>query len=172
MRFNARADSLASAALSPTATIPQWPQDLIREHKALLFASEDSSPAVMTTLRFATLQSGAPSSDIQHLRLPRTQQRLLMQLRVGACRALGGWRHNSADRCPLCGTKIGRLSERASHPPAVEHIFDCPARPTPLTLESLWRDPVAALAFVAAFLPATPPPSAPQLALPPPVAMP
>ena len=55
--------------------------------------------------------------------LPAHHQRLLAQLRAGACGVLGGWRHERDDPCLLCGnaTALGRSGK------ATQHVFLCPA---------------------------------------------
>lgn len=140
MRFNSLVDKLTEKAQSKEASGPQWPRDLLRPQiNKLMAEEEDVSPAVKETLRYRFLRKGSPSIDIKVLRLPRRQQRLLLQLRVGACHALGGWRHESPDQCPHCHKAIERLSTTAAEP-AVFHVFTCRVRATQLMLRSLWVD--------------------------------
>lgn len=155
IRYNTCVDHLAEAALSPLATGPQWPQDLIRPRIQALAAEADEAPEVKCTLRYRTFGTGSPSTDIRLLRFRRTHQRLLLQLRTGVCHKLGGWTDNS--RCRHCHCPITRISQATeAQPHAVYHLFHCPRFPTNLEVRALWLHPEEAIAHALAFL--APPP--------------
>lgn len=153
MRWNTMVDKLAEEAQSDTASGPQWPRDIIRPNITQLMADTDESPAACQTLRHTALGSAAPSTDIQRLRLPRAQQRLLIQLRTGATHRLPGWRSGKPKRCLRCAVLVGRESTDGCEN-AVAHLFDCIgfAFRTSLELESLWTKPAEAVKYFRAFV--------------------
>jgi len=76
-------------------------------------------------------------------RLPRTARALLSQLRSGFCKHLNHYKNfidAAADAlCPSC--------ELSTH--TVNHLFDCPARPTTLSVHDLWVQPEEVINFLA-----------------------
>lgn len=74
--------------------------------------------------------------------LPRRSRSLLSQLRSGYSSMLNSYLSvvdaNIEDKCPKCS--------QPSH--TTEHLFNCPADPTDLTVKSLWNDPLAAAQFL------------------------
>ena len=111
----------------------------------------------------------APPPDVSgdEGRLPRHYRTTLSQLRSGRCARLRdyqlrvGW--SSEDTCPECAGAVH----------TVEHLFECPACPTPLTPRDLWLRPVEVATFLrgmSAFaeLPPLEPPSPPPPPEPPP----
>ncbi|RUP24677.1 MAG: hypothetical protein EKK45_23650 [Curvibacter sp.] len=82
--------------------------------------------------------------------------RLLLQLRTGACPAVGGHLHNIDDRCPHCGV-IMRRGEGS----ACEHVFECTAT-EPVALRTrfavegfadVWAAPRRALQYLLGWIP-------------------
>lgn len=157
MRWNTLVDHLAEQAQASTTEVPQWPRDLIRPLISQLTARTDDSFRARSTLRYEALQNGRPSTDIQKMHFPRSQQKFLMQLRCGAARKLPGWRTGAPEKCPHCTAKVGRESTSAREPTlnyesVVIHLFYCPGWPTALTLASLWNSPVEALRHANAYI--------------------
>lgn len=74
--------------------------------------------------------------------LPRKTRSTLSQLRAGWSSMLRHYMNRIdkevKDECPDCGAT----------PHDTRHLFECPRRPTTLTPESLWTEPVAAAAFL------------------------
>ena len=89
-------------------------------------------------------------------KLPRNYRAALSQLRSGHSIILNSYKHtiNSATS-PLC-TRCGLVDD------TVEHLFDCTANPTPLTLSDLWLFPLKVATFLSSLdipdLPPLPPP--------------
>ena len=83
-----------------------------------------------------------PPIDKSEQSLPRRQRCVLAQLRSGFSSHLRNYSHrigNSSDAvCPEC--LVRRHTTR--------HLFNCEARPTSLTVEDLWRQPVLAMEFL------------------------
>ena len=73
---------------------------------------------------------------------PRSVRTTLAQLRSGHCRLLKLYMARIttgvSDVCPECGV--------APHP--VEHLFNCSAHPTQLTVQDLWDNPAEAADFL------------------------
>ena len=101
--------------------------------------------------------------------LPRAHRCVLAQLRSGHCSHLETYRsrigRSSTSLCPEC-----RFARQTT-----AHLFVCPATPTALTVEDLWRRPVEAMDFLlslssfSSLLPPGPlPPPPPPLPPPPP----
>ena len=116
-----------------------------------------------------------PAIDQSESKLPRVVRSTLSQLRSGFCSRLKSFQHRIRgagafpvdDLCPECAS--------FSHTP--EHLFECPAKPTNLTKESLWSDPWGVARFLKtlpsfSFLPDVGPPPPPRRRMcrrPPPV---
>lgn len=93
-------------------------------------------------------------TTLASLPLLPVEYRTLCQLRCGACRALGGWRHDAADACMACGTPDA-LTRGGG---AVTHVFECPLpaavrhrEEVGLQVQDLWKRPVEALRYVQRF---------------------
>ena len=91
--------------------------------------------------------------------LPRQTRATLSQLRSGFCSRLRDYQHRIGsaqdDNCPLCYLE----------PQSVNHIFNCPARPTQLVPEDLWSFPVDVASYLSthpSFDIPRPPPPPPQ----------
>ena len=84
--------------------------------------------------------------------LPRSTRCTLAQLRSGYSMFLRSYTHRigkeGGEECPDCG----------GTPHDTPHLFNCPAKPTGLTIRDLWADPVA----VADFLGLEGPPDRPE----------
>lgn len=89
------------------------------------------------------------------LQIFRSHYRLLLQLRVGVSRRLGGWRHETTDPCPQChGLHMTRGGG------AVEHLFQCTAtaalqlraRHGVTSTVDLWNAPERAARYAAEFI--------------------
>ena len=80
---------------------------------------------------------GTPPPEISPLEslLPRSVHTTLAQLRLGHCRLLKSYMvritAGISDVCPECGVA----------PHSVEHLFNCSAHPTQLTVQDLWDNP-------------------------------
>ena len=124
------------------------------------------------------LGSRLPPVSPSEGRLTRFQRSTLSQLRSGHCRLLQDYKSRvgqaTSDICPECRTL----------PHTVQHLFDCAAAPTHLSIRDLWINPVAVCDFLctlSAFSalsppgpapppsPPSPPPSPPPPLLPPPL---
>ena len=90
---------------------------------------------------------GTPPPDISPLEslLPRSVRTTLAQRRSGHCRLLISYmaRITTActgvpDVCPECGVA----------PHSVEHLFNCSAHPTQLTVQDLWDNPAEVADFL------------------------
>jgi len=85
-----------------------------------------------------------PPPDISPLEsfLPRSVRTTLSQLRSGHCRLLKSYMARIttgvSDVCPECGV--------ARH--SVEHLFNCSAHPTQLTVQDLWDNPAEVADFL------------------------
>jgi len=87
---------------------------------------------------------GTPPPDISPLEsfLPRPVRTTLAQLRSGHCRLLKSYMvritTGVSDVCPECGVA----------PHSVEHLFNCSAHPTQLTVQDLWDNPAEVADFL------------------------
>ena len=106
------------------------------------------------------LNRRAPDIDKRENYLPKITRLTLSQLRSGFCARLQTYQlkigKSQSDLCPLCD----------SAPHTTNHLFECPARRTTLTVESLWTDTWAAANFLSSlpsfeFLPSPGPPPPP-----------
>uniref|UniRef100_A0A8D8WGE2 Uncharacterized protein n=2 Tax=Cacopsylla melanoneura TaxID=428564 RepID=A0A8D8WGE2_9HEMI len=83
-----------------------------------------------------------PEISEEEKQLSRSTRVTLAQLRSGWCNRLQSYKSRIDptvdDKCPTCNT--------AEH--TVQHLFQCPAKPTTLTPESLWTNPVGVAAFM------------------------
>ena len=113
----------------------------------------------------ALLDAVPPAISSTEKALTRLERCTLAQLRTNQCRRLNDYMHTKLDRaenalCPEC--LVRRHTAR--------HLFDCDAKPTPLSVKDLWENPIA----VATFLKTLPsfscllPPEQPQSPRPPP----
>ena len=88
------------------------------------------------------LNEAPPAVDKTEKKLPRRSRSLLTQLRSGYFSILNSYLtvvdETIEDKCPKCF--------QISH--TTEHLFNCPADPTDLTVKSLWTDPLAAAQFL------------------------
>ena len=88
------------------------------------------------------LNEAPPAVDKMEKKLPRRSRSLLTQLRSGYSSMLNSYLsvvdETIEDKCPKCF--------QISH--TTEHLFNCPADPTDLTMKSLWTDPLAAAQFL------------------------
>ena len=104
-----------------------------------------------------------PATDRSESLLPRNQRRVLAQLRTGHCSLLYTYQSRlkkaPCSLCPEC-----RFRRHTT-----QHLFDCPAAPTSLSVADLWRKPVETMDFLltlSAFTSLRPP--GPSLPSPPP----
>ena len=76
-----------------------------------------------------------PPINEEEIDLPRSFRTTLAQLRSGYCSSLNSFRHriglSPTASCPSCHIV----------PHTVQHVFSCPAHPTPLILKDLWTNP-------------------------------
>jgi hypothetical protein len=83
-----------------------------------------------------------PPINKEELKLSRKARATLSQLRSGYSKMLNEYNHridNSIpNECPEC----------SETPHNVEHLFNCPSRPTNLTMESLWHEPQRTAIFL------------------------
>lgn len=159
--WNAVVDQYASSCLSKnfSSSRPPWAKDQLRPVLQSLCKEFDSSAPVQQTFQYRSTGSGSPL-PIHLLSMVKTQQRLLLSLRAGACRDLPGWRSERPEPCRRCGAMLGRLSAHLSNPSiqcAVSHIFCCPAFPLPPHLtftDAIWftSSPLSALRVAHMFL--------------------
>uniref|UniRef100_A0A8D8T1X5 Reverse transcriptase n=2 Tax=Cacopsylla melanoneura TaxID=428564 RepID=A0A8D8T1X5_9HEMI len=88
------------------------------------------------------LQTAPPPIAPEEAELPRRARSSLAQLRSGWSKLLNHYMNrldtSIADECPLC---------RGS-PHDTAHLFNCPGRPTTLTVQDLWHQPKAVAAFL------------------------
>ena len=88
------------------------------------------------------LQRRPPPVDKSEKSLPLIVKHTLSQLRSGFCARLKSYQFRIGraddDLCSECGL----------HPHETTHLFDCPARPTTLSVESLWSEPREAALFL------------------------
>ena len=74
-----------------------------------------------------------PEGDKRESYLPRLTRTTLAQLRLGFCARLQLYQHwigvAPSDLCPECGTA----------PHSTNHILECPAHRTNLTVDDLWK---------------------------------
>ena len=84
----------------------------------------------------------APNVDDSEKTLPRCTRVTLAQLRAGYSSVLNSYRarisEDVEDKCPNC--------KKTGHDTA--HLFRCSAKPTSLTVESLWTSPVEVANFL------------------------
>ena len=106
------------------------------------------------------LGSRPPEPDVTEKFLPRKTQVTLSQLRSGFCSRLQDYQFRIGaapnDLCPDCNA--------SSH--TVQHLFECNAHPTNLTVNDLWSRPWDVAAFIQSlpafsFLPCSGPPPPP-----------
>ena len=90
------------------------------------------------------LHRPAPAISPAERTLPRYYRTTLSQLRSGQCSRLNSYRHaigiSDTDLCPQCNMA----------PHTTDHVFDCPAAPTNLSVEDLWESPVEVARHLAA----------------------
>ena len=83
-----------------------------------------------------------PTINIEEKKLPRRSRVILAQLRSGYSTHLNStmsiYDNNIQDLCPDCGHS----------PHNTPHLFACPAKPTSLTVKSLWQKPIEAANFL------------------------
>ena len=88
------------------------------------------------------LNEPAPEIDKEERKLPRKTRTTLSQLRSGYSPYLNSFRNRigavNSDSCPNCNSSIH----------TTPHLFECPAKPTTLTIKSLWEDTHAAANFL------------------------
>ena len=88
------------------------------------------------------LDQQPPKIDQKEKSLSRNSRSLLSQLRSGYSRKLNSYLHRIndevEDKCPECN--IG--------PHTTNHLFNCQIRPTDLSSEDLWKNPVLAAGFL------------------------
>ena len=92
--------------------------------------------------RNQVLEDKPPEINPTERNLPRSTRSSLSQLRSGYCPILKSYMAridpDIQDLCPDCNI--------SSH--TTWHLFNCPAKPTPLTVLSLWKQPEQAAAFL------------------------
>ena len=83
-----------------------------------------------------------PTINTDEKKLPRKSRVILAQLRSGYSTHLNStmsiYDNNIQDLCPDCGHS----------PHNTPHLFECPAKPTNLTVKSLWQQPIEAANFL------------------------
>ena len=100
-----------------------------------------SVQTVINSLDNKVLNTKPPDISKTEKSLPRTTRSTLAQLRSGYSIYLNSYKaridRSVVDKCPDCDN---------SH--TTTHIFNCPNKPTDLTVRDLWKDPVAAARFL------------------------
>ena len=81
--------------------------------------------------------------DVSEKNLPRPTRSTLSQIRSGYSSYLNSYLHRInptkyQENCPKCNSSIHNS----------QHLFNCPANPTDLTVTSLWENPVEAATFL------------------------
>lgn len=100
---------------------PAWPKDIFRDPVSAAKGQWDEEVLKKSTLRGKFYQK--PTHSPKYIRgLNSCSNSLLMQLRVGVCARLGGWRHETKDPCPMCKEVV-----LARGGVAIIHLFSCPA---------------------------------------------
>ena len=88
------------------------------------------------------LKCRPPDINLEEADLTRTQRTRLARLRSGFCRTLNSYLHrineSETESCPLCN----------QIPHDTEHLFNCSANPTDLTLYDLWNEPKEVIGFL------------------------
>ncbi len=88
------------------------------------------------------LNAKPPEVNESEKTLPKRARSTLAQLRSSYSCKLNSYLsridHNIEDKCPDCG----------GSPHTTQHLFSCPAKPTSLTVKSLWTEPVEAARFL------------------------
>ncbi len=83
-----------------------------------------------------------PNVNESEKSLPRGARSILAQLSSSYSSKLNSYLSridpNIEDKCPDCG----------GSPHTTQHLFSCPAKPTSLTVSSLWNKPVEAARFL------------------------
>ena len=104
--------------------------------------TESVSLAIATQTNNLVLNAPAPNIDQTEKELPRKTRTVLSQLRSSYSSHLQSYLHrigaSENPNCPDCNTEIH----------TTKHLFNCSARPTELTVESLWSNPVRAARFL------------------------
>ena len=115
------------------------------------------------------LGAKTPKTSPADKSLTRAERCTIRQLKSGYCKYLNDFQHNKLNKrapnaiCPEC------LLRRHT----ATHLFDCDARPTDLTFNDLWANPVNCVAFLktlpsfSSLLPPEPPPPRPPPEPPP-----
>ncbi len=146
---NAAADELAEAARKEHGKdwdgIPLWHVDTTRRIQRGHHRREDDRRVAERAFRFRTMPAdlhGAPSERLP-AEIPRAQERLLYQARIGMMVSAGGLLHAEPESCPLC-REPGAIGRGGA---AIEHLCECLPRYTwgpPLEIEpgDFWADPV------------------------------
>ena len=89
------------------------------------------------------LQTCPPPINQDEKNLPRPTRSTLSQIRSGYSSYLNSYLHRInptkyQENCPKCNSSIHNS----------QHLFNCPANPTDLTVTSLWENPVEAATFL------------------------
>ena len=88
------------------------------------------------------LKCRPPDINPEEVDLTCTQRTRLARLRSGFCRTLNSYLHrineSDSESCPLCNQV----------PHDTEHLFNCSANPTDLTLYDLWNNPKDVIDFL------------------------
>ena len=164
--FNTEVDTLLHEATElirqgnpPPPDAPAWWIDEARPRWQGFALTEELKEKAAAPFRDSLWQALPQGSVIppwtcegDKLRLPRSDERLLAQLRSGVTAYLPGWRHEQPEPCPLCGAAAAfRRGDGAQ----VHHLFTCSAtaqlRPAS-GISSLLCAPTEALSFARAVL--------------------
>jgi len=151
------ADTAAKhAADLPIHAPPLWHVDASRQRTKVAYREYDAS--IGDTFR-TKWYGPAPTQPSTRIKLSRKKMKLLLSLRVGVSKLIGGHIHNQVQNCWLCGLPALTRGNGA----AVEHMFTCDAvdvtRRT-RKIESpkdLWTNPLGAIDYVIALLKLRPP---------------
>jgi hypothetical protein len=80
--------------------------------------------------------------------MPRAQERLLYQARVGLFTAAGGVHHNGEEACPLCGEEDAMSRNGGTMEHLVECVKNFTSPPMKLEIADLWTNTEQAAAYL------------------------
>lgn len=120
VKWNERADMLATEALSFEMQGYQWPLDIIRPClEKITKKSDEPEGSLRPRFRISGLSD---LRKLEFMRLSATNWKRLLQLRTDACPLLGGHLARMTSPCSLCG----QPDALARGGRAVTHLFECP----------------------------------------------
>jgi hypothetical protein len=120
---NDEADKVCTENLTSVPSVPLWSQDVARDEVASKRRTYDDADSTKKEMGFRGEFIVRPNRfPIHEASILRSNMVYLMQMRVGVCRRLGGWRHELPDPCPCCA--LNNAMTRGGG--AVRHFFSCP----------------------------------------------